>query len=55
VPHRGDPALFFDLANITTLCEDCHNIEAKQVEVIGYSLALGSDGLALDPRHPFNK
>jgi 5-methylcytosine-specific restriction enzyme A len=55
VPHKGDPALFFDLSNITTLCEDCHNIEARQVETIGYSLALGSDGLPLDPMHPFNR
>lgn len=24
-PHRGDPALFWDLDNLTGLCATCHN------------------------------
>ena len=25
IPHKGDPALFWDRANWQSLCEDCHN------------------------------
>lgn len=30
-PHRGDPALFWDRANIQCLCKPCHD-GAKQAE-----------------------
>lgn len=52
-PHRGDRILFFDLGNLRTLCELCHNTEAKQIETYGYSLELGADGYPLDRNHPF--
>lgn len=55
VPHKGNPELFYDINNVTTLCEDCHNIGMRQAEVIGYSLALGPDGLPVDKNHPFYK
>jgi 5-methylcytosine-specific restriction protein A len=31
VPHRGDPALFWDPANLQTLCKPCHD-GLKQAE-----------------------
>lgn len=31
VPHRGDPCLFFDRANLQCLCKACHD-SAKQRE-----------------------
>ena len=31
IPHRGDPALFWDEGNLWTLCKDCHD-RVKQAE-----------------------
>lgn len=54
VPHKGDEALFWYGA-LESLCKHCHDSEAKQQEVRGYSTAIGADGWPLDPRHPANK
>ncbi len=31
-PHRGDPALFWDEANLQTLCKDCHDRDKQREE-----------------------
>lgn len=31
-PHRGDPALFWDPANVWTLCKTCHDREKQRLE-----------------------
>ncbi len=31
-PHRGDPALFWDEANIQTLCKPCHDGPKQRAE-----------------------
>lgn len=54
-PHKSDQALFWDQGNWEGRCAEHHNRDAQQVEVRGYSNRLGSDGLPLDKRHPFNR
>lgn len=54
VPHRGDPALFWDEANWQSLCTSCHSSAKQAEENRGYSTETGADGLPIDPRHPFN-
>jgi len=34
-PHRGDEALFWDVNNLQTLCEDCHNGPKARMEARG--------------------
>jgi 5-methylcytosine-specific restriction protein A len=56
VPHKGDMGLFWDQANLQTLCSDpCHIKHKQQAERIGYSTEVGDDGLPLDPLHPANR
>jgi len=55
VPHKGDMSLFWNPANLMTLCEDCHREHTTQTERRGYSNQIGDDGLPLDPAHPFNR
>ncbi|MDI7923391.1 HNH endonuclease [Ferirhizobium litorale] len=31
-PHRGDPVLFWDRANLQCLCEPCHSTEKQKEE-----------------------
>lgn len=54
-PHRGDPALFFDEANIITVSKRTHDSllqrQEKNEVVIGNSV----DGRPLDPNHPWNR
>ena len=41
-----------------SLCDDpryrCHSSTKQQQETIGYSTAVGADGLPVDPNHPWN-
>lgn len=53
VPHKGDPALFWSRANWQPLCPTCHNKWKQRAEVHGYDSRVGSDGLPIDPNHPF--
>lgn len=36
VPHRGDPALFWNDANVWCLCASCHNSTKQAEERRGY-------------------
>jgi 5-methylcytosine-specific restriction enzyme A len=59
IPHKGDESLFWDPANLTTLCQPCHDaltvtVERPQ-EQRGYADACDMQGLPIDPRHPFNE
>lgn len=54
-PHRGNASLFFDLNNTQSLCRRCHDSTKQKQERRGYSDEIGSDGLPVDPMHPFNK
>jgi 5-methylcytosine-specific restriction enzyme A len=56
VPHHGDLVLFWDTANLQSLCIPCHNRDKKTIESLGYDpRAIGDDGWPLDPLHPANK
>lgn len=56
VPHHGDPALFWDAANLESLCAPCHNSDAKATDARGYSNDLDpATGMPIDPMHPFNR
>jgi 5-methylcytosine-specific restriction endonuclease McrA len=41
--HRGDPALFFDPANLQSLCSTCHN-KVKQSHERSRFVPVGADG-----------
>lgn len=32
VAHKGDPALFFDPANLASSCKDCHDVDEQRIE-----------------------
>lgn len=52
-PHRGNAALFWG-GPFQSLCSHHHNAAKQRVEKLGYSPAIGADGMPTDPRHPFN-
>ena len=52
--HRGNRALFFG-GPFQSLCKGCHDGAKQQEERIGYSTAIGADGMPTDARHPFNR
>lgn len=60
VCHHNDPkqklnkATFF-LGPFTSLCKDCHDGKAQQIEVRGYSTEIGADGWPVDAQHPANR
>jgi 5-methylcytosine-specific restriction enzyme A len=55
VPHHGDPQLFWDPANLQSLCKDHHDSSKQQVEHKGYVNDIGVDGWPCDPAHPANR
>lgn len=46
-PHKGDPILFWDEANIQCLCKRCHDSE-KQREERSRKVAIGPDGWPIE-------
>jgi 5-methylcytosine-specific restriction enzyme A len=54
-PHKGDPALFFDIDNCQSVCRACHDTIKKMQEKHGYSAACGVDGMPLDESHPWQR
>jgi HNH endonuclease len=55
VPHKGDPAIMYDLNNLQSLCESCHNAWKQRIERRGYDNTIGLDGWPIDPMHPSNR
>lgn len=53
-PHDGDPELFFDRANLQSLCKVCHDQDKQLIEVHGFRPGHGRDGRPIDPSHPWN-
>jgi 5-methylcytosine-specific restriction protein A len=52
--HEGNAELFFDPANLGSVCKTCHDGEIHSEEMIGFSKAVASDGWPADPKHPAN-
>lgn len=45
IPHRGDPALFWDEGNVQTLCKPCHDKVKQREERLGRSIdGIGHNG-----------
>jgi 5-methylcytosine-specific restriction endonuclease McrA len=55
VPHKGDPALFWNSGNLTGLCKPHHDAAKQAEERRGFSLAVDADGYPVDPAHPANR
>jgi 5-methylcytosine-specific restriction endonuclease McrA len=55
LPHRGNEALFFDPANLESVCAPCHDGDVQSEEKVGYCREIGADGWPVDPRHPANE
>lgn len=53
--HRGNPKLFFDLANLQTLHKQCHDQAKRRAELSGYDGTIGADGWPVSDDHPFNQ
>jgi 5-methylcytosine-specific restriction enzyme A len=51
VPHRLDPALFWDRANWQSLCAPCHDGPKHSQEVTGRVRGADKHGVPLDPAH----
>jgi 5-methylcytosine-specific restriction enzyme A len=46
VPHKGDPALFWDPTNLESICKSCHDRDAQREE-LGSIQAVDEDGWPL--------
>lgn len=44
IPHRGDPALFWDITNWQPLCKWCHDSVKQREEKSGPVKRIGPDG-----------
>lgn len=53
--HKGDERAFFCLANLQSLCKECHDGIKSQDDKRGHSTEIGLDGFPVDPDHPFYK
>lgn len=51
-PHRGAVGLFFDAANLQSLCKECHDAGKAAVERLGFDPAVDVEGWPVDPAHP---
>jgi 5-methylcytosine-specific restriction enzyme A len=54
-PHRGDLTLFFNPANLQTLCTTHHNADKQRMEVRGFNSGTDESGTPTDPNHPWNR
>ena len=51
IPHRGDPALFWDRDNWQGLCQTDHSATKQAMEATGVLRGCDEDGVPLDPAH----
>lgn len=54
-PHRGDESLFFDPANLQSLCKLCHDAVKQRFEKSGVITGGNQCGIPLDPNHHWNR
>ena len=48
--HKGDPDLFWDQANLQSLCKPCHDRHAQRRDRGGDARAIGPDGWPIGER-----
>lgn len=53
-PHRGDRRLFFDPANLKSVCKPHHDSTKQRGEKRGVMPGCDANGNPLDARHPWN-
>jgi 5-methylcytosine-specific restriction endonuclease McrA len=53
--HRGDVTLFFDAANLQSLCKRCHDSAKQREEKSGVVVGCDVNGLPIDPNHHWNR
>ncbi len=51
IPHKGDRALFFDPANLQSLCKPHHDGPIQRTERRGVSTQVDARGYPVDPLH----
>jgi hypothetical protein len=54
-PHKGDPALFFDVDNTESVCKRDHDALIQREEARGYTIGSDISGRPVDPLHPWNR
>lgn len=55
IPHRGDLVLFYDPANLQSLCKTCHDHVKQRLERTGRRAGTRLDGTPVDPSHPWSR
>ncbi|WP_342622647.1 HNH endonuclease [Pseudomonas alkylphenolica] len=53
-PHKGVESLFFDAANLQSLCKHCHDSIKQRLEKTGHLVGHDLSGVPLDPNHHWN-
>lgn len=54
IPHKGDRALFFDKANLVSVCKSCHDKPIQADEANGFVVGHDQSGRPVDQAHPWN-
>lgn len=54
-PHNGNRDLFFDIDNLESICQSCHDSSMKIFEKSGYIPGCDINGLPIDPNHFWRK
>lgn len=55
IPHKGDPALFWDESNWQALNKQCHDSYKRELELSGKFKGARADGMPADPNHHWNR
>jgi len=54
-PHKGNESLFYDAANLQSLCKRCHDSAKKSQELTGRLPGCDVNGGPLDPGHHWGR
>jgi 5-methylcytosine-specific restriction endonuclease McrA len=49
IPHRNDPALFFNAGNLQSLCKRCHDAHKQRLEKSGRVIGASLTGEPINP------